>query len=65
MNNINKVIFKGIFEEKWVSIEYRNISKQLTRYWIATKKILMSKSVILVVDGLHIGNGQLTELKLI
>ena len=64
MNNINKVIFKGIFEEKWVSIEYRNISKQLTRYWIATKKILMSKSVILVVDGLHIGNGQLTELKI-
>ncbi len=64
MNNISKVIFKGIFEGKWVSIEYRNISKELTRYWIATKKILMTNSIVLVVDGLHVGNGQLKELKI-
>ncbi len=64
MNNINKVLFKGIFEGKWVSIEYRNVSKELTRYWIAIKKILMGKSITLVVDGLHIGNGMLAELKI-
>lgn len=64
MNNINKVLFKGIFEGKWVSIEYRNVSKELTRYWIAIKKILMGKSITLIVDGLHIGNGMLAELKI-
>ncbi len=64
MNYINRVIFKGIFEEKWISIEYRNVSKQHTRYWIATKEILLGRPIFLIVDGLHIGTGQLTELKI-
>lgn len=64
MNDINKVIFKGIFEDKWVSIEYRNVSNEITRYWIATKEMLIKQSISLVVDGLHIGNGQLKELRI-
>lgn len=64
MNDINKVIFKGIFEDKWVSIEYRNVSNEITRYWIATKEMLIKQSIALVVDGLHIGNGQLKELRI-
>ncbi|MGI6608853.1 MAG: AAA domain-containing protein [Erysipelotrichaceae bacterium] len=64
MNDINKIIFKGIFEGKWISIEYQNLLNEKTRYWIAIKKILIGKFVTLIVDGLHTGNGQLTELRI-
>ncbi|MGN0562333.1 MAG: AAA domain-containing protein [Candidatus Fimenecus sp.] len=63
MNKIAKDIFKAIYERKWLAIEYKNKSGQVTNYWIGIKKIDTTKQM-LVVDGLNVATSELTELNL-
>lgn len=53
-NNLNREIFRAIHEGKWLKIEYKNKSEQITKYWIGIKDIdLANRS--LQVEGLHLG----------
>ena len=61
MTGICKEIFKAIHEGKWLMIEYRNKSEQITKYWIGIKDINIQKRM-LIVDGLHLGYLKCTEL---
>ena len=62
MNSIKHDIFKAIFEGKWLSIEYRNINDEITRYWIGIKN-LDPKTKRLEADGLHLGYLTVTDLQ--
>lgn len=57
MAGIGRDIFKAIHEGKWLSIEYKNKSGDVTKYWIGICNINIYKK-ILEVDGFHIGNFQ-------
>jgi hypothetical protein len=61
MNSVCKEIFRAIHEGKWLKIEYRNKSGEITNYWIGIKDIHVGKRM-LVVDGLHLGMYALQEL---
>ena len=54
MDNICREIFRAIHEGKWLKIEYKNKSGDITRYWISIVN-LEPYSRILAVDGLHLG----------
>lgn len=64
MNDISKDIFKAVFENKWISIEYCNKDNETTKYWIGIKKILFKNEVELVVDGFHVALCTVQELKI-
>lgn len=53
MNNIFHDIFRAIHEGKWLKIEYRNKSEQVTKYWIGIRDLNIAKRT-LAVDGLHL-----------
>ena len=53
MNNIYHDIFRAIHEGKWLKIEYRNKSEQVTKYWIGIRDLNIAKRT-LAVDGLHL-----------
>ena len=55
MDNICREIFRAIHEGKWLKIEYKNKSGDITRYWISIVN-LEPYSRILAVDGLHLGH---------
>ncbi len=61
MGNVARDIFKAIHEQKWLSVEYRNMQEQVTRYWIGINH-LNPQTRKLEVDGLHLGNHHLGEL---
>ena len=62
MTSICREIFKAIHEGKWLSIEYKNRDGRITKYWIGIKSLnLHDRS--LVVDGLHLGQLKVQELK--
>ena len=63
MNSIGRDIFKAIHEGKWLSIEYKNKSGQVTHYWIGIKKLFPNTKTLLV-DGLHLGTMELAELNI-
>ena len=63
MTSICREIFKAIHEGKWLSIEYRNREGQITKYWIGIKS-LDSHRRSMVVDGLHLGQLKVQELKI-
>ena len=54
MDNIRRELFRAIHEGKWLKIEYKNKSGDITRYWISIVN-LEPYSRILAVDGLHLG----------
>lgn len=37
MNEIGKMIYQSIMNQKWVSIEYVNKKEETTKYWICVK----------------------------
>ena len=39
MNSICRDIFKAIHEGKWLKIEYKNQSAEITRYWIGIRDL--------------------------
>lgn len=61
MTGVCKELFKAIYEGKWLSIEYRNKSDELTKYWIGIKGLEPIKGT-LRVDGLHLGTLETQEL---
>lgn len=63
MNQVCRDIFRAIHEGKWLKIEYRNKSEQVTRYWIGILD-LDSRNRMLRVDGLHVGLCTIEELKI-
>ncbi len=63
MNGICREIFRAIHEGKWLSIEYRNRSGQVTKYWIGIKGLDL-KNQRLLVDGLHLAGLTVTELNI-
>ena len=64
MNSVSKDIFRAVFENKWLSIEYNNQSGENTKYWIGIKQIIIAKEPILVVEGLHVALCTITELRI-
>ena len=63
MNQVCRDIFRAIHEGKWLKIEYRNKSEQVTRYWIGILD-LDSRNRMLRVNGLHVGLCTIEELKI-
>lgn len=61
MTNACRAIFKAIHEGKWLSVEYKNQSGQITKYWIAIKSF-SPRTGQMVVDGLHLGKLTVQEL---
>lgn len=53
MNTISHHLFRAIHEGKWLSIEYKNKNKEITRYWIGIND-LYPKERALSVSGLHL-----------
>lgn len=54
MDNICRELFRAIHEGKWLKIEYKNKSEEITRYWISVVD-LEPYTRVLKVDGLHLG----------
>ena len=63
MTNVCRDIFKAIHEGKWLSIEYKNRSGRITKYWIGIKS-LDTRDNSMIVDGLHLGELKVQELKI-
>ena len=61
MTSVCKDIFKAIHEGKWLRIEYRNKSGEVTKYWIAINDINVPKRM-LIVQGMHIGTCSIEKL---
>ncbi|MCM1092307.1 MAG: hypothetical protein NC413_15910, partial [Muribaculum sp.] len=53
MNPIYRDIFRAIHEGKWLSIEYSNREKEITRFWIGIKDLDVCHRT-LSVEGLHL-----------
>lgn len=53
MTEIYRDIFQAIHEGKWLYINYRNQSGELTKYWIAIKNFDV-RNKKLSVEGLHL-----------
>lgn len=60
MNKISHDIFKAIHEGKWLKIQYRNKSQEITNFWIGILDLDINGRTLLV-DGLHIGKYTLGE----
>ncbi|MCD8361773.1 MAG: AAA domain-containing protein [Lachnospiraceae bacterium] len=54
-------LYKAIHEGKWLSIEYENKNRQITRYWIAVRGIDVKRRM-LRVDGLHLAQHTVARL---
>lgn len=54
MTIVYRDIFRAIHEGKWLAIEYRNQSDQVTKYWIGIRNLDVVKKT-LSVEGLHLG----------
>lgn len=63
MNKISRDIFKAIHEGKWIAVEYKNKSGEITNYWIGIKNINTERKM-LIVDGLNVATLQQRELML-
>ena len=61
MTSVCRKIFRAIHEGKWLSIEYKNKTEKITKYWIGIKA-LHPESRFLIVDGLHLASMEVKEL---
>ena len=61
LHTVGRAIFKAIHEGKWLSIEYKNQSGQITRYWIAIQS-LCAETGRMRVEGMHLGKLTVQEL---
>ncbi len=61
MKKIARDVFKAIYEEKWLAIEYKNKTGQTTNYWIGIKKIDTNRQSF-SVDGLNVSTLETAEL---
>lgn len=63
MNAVYRDIFRAIHEGKWLSIEYRNQEDKVTKYWIGIRELDVRRR-IMSVDGLHLGQYTVAELRI-
>lgn len=63
MNTICRDIFRAIYEDKWLSIEYRNKQGETTKYWIGIIDVNPHKKM-LHVEGLHLGQYSTKKLEI-
>ncbi len=63
MNSVCRDIFTAIHSGKWLSIEYQNSKKEITKYWIGIKSINPIDKSMRVI-GLHLAQYTTTELKI-
>lgn len=61
MNTVERDIFQAIHEGKWLKIEYKNKSGEITKYWIGIHTINPMKRT-LSVEGLHLGKYTVKKL---
>lgn len=61
MNQTGRDIFRAIHEGKWLQIEYKNRSGQLTKYWIGIQDMDLAH-MSLTVCGLHLGTRERARL---
>lgn len=61
MDTVYHDIFRAVYENKWLSIEYKNVQGEITKYWIGIRDI-NPKSKIMQVEGLHLGCYSTTRL---
>lgn len=61
MNPIYRDIFRAIHEGKWLSIEYNNQEKGVTRFWIGIKDLNMRQRTM-AVEGLHLSQYSVKNL---
>lgn len=64
MNPIYRDIFRAIHEGKWLSIEYSNREKEITRFWIGIKDLDVRYRT-LSVEGLHLSEYSLKSFEYI
>ena len=60
MTGVARAVFRALHEGKWLSIEYRNASDMVTRFWAGIRG-LDAKNRSLIVDGLHLHNYTVKE----
>lgn len=60
MNPIHRDIFRAIHEGRWLTIEYCNAYRQVTRYWIGILNLNPVKRS-LTVEGFHLGQYTLKQ----
>ena len=60
MTGVARAVFRALHEGKWLSIEYRNGSDKVTRFWAGIRG-LNAKNRSLIVDGLHLHNYTVKE----
>lgn len=53
MSTVGRDIFRAIHEGKWLYIEYRNKSNEVTRYWFGIESIDIDRRMLLGT-GLHL-----------
>jgi hypothetical protein len=63
MTPVCEDIFKAVHEGKWLKIEYRNKSDDITNYWICIKNIDVMKRMLNVI-GMHLGTYSITKLNI-
>ena len=63
MTPVCEDIFKALHEGKWLKIEYKNKSEDITNYWIGIKNIDVMKRMLNVI-GMHLGTYNITELNI-
>lgn len=61
MNPIYRDIFRAIHEGKWLSIEYNNQEKGITRFWIGIKDLDVRQRTM-AVEGLHLSQYSVKNL---
>lgn len=61
MTGVCRAIFQAIHEGKWLRVEYKNQTGQITKYWLAVKG-MNPRTGQLTVDGLHLGRYTVQEL---
>ncbi len=60
MDTVCRDIFRAIYEDKWLSIEYQNKNEKITKYWIGVIDI-DTKERTLKVEGMHLGHYRMRQ----
>ncbi len=61
MSTVCRDIFRAIYEDKWLSIEYRNRQEETTKYWIGVVSV-NPRTRAMRVEGMHLGHYTVQEL---
>ena len=62
--SVSRDIFRAVHERKWLSLEYRNAQREVTRYWAGVRGI-DPKRRLLDVRGMHLGTLECADLTIL